>query len=127
MTPHWGRSLAIVAAVVFFVSLIFPVAAGLSHDTASFPKLWGRMDLSLAFVLAVLAMVTLGPAQDKVIKQAENMSYRAYRILIHGIFAMLVVFFVFGSRIVWSNCKALPSRNNSTAHAWGAKWDRSGV
>lgn len=31
-------------------------------------------------------------------------SYRAYRILIHGIFAMLVAFFLFGSRVVWSNC-----------------------
>ena len=37
-------------------------------------------------------------------KPAEDASYRAYRVLIHGILAMLVVFFLFGDRIVWSNC-----------------------
>jgi uncharacterized protein YhhL (DUF1145 family) len=104
MIPRWGRRLAIATAVVFFVSLVFPVAAGLSHNTASFPKLWGTVDVSLAFVLAVLVLVILGLAQGKVSKQAEEVSYRSYRILIHGIFAMLVVFFLFGSRVVWSNC-----------------------
>jgi hypothetical protein len=37
-------------------------------------------------------------------KPAEDVSYRAYRVLIHGIFVMPVVFFLFGDRIVWSNC-----------------------
>jgi hypothetical protein len=50
-----------------------------------------------------------GPRQQVVaylgaLKQAEDESYRAYRILIHGIFVMLAVFFLFGDRIVWSNC-----------------------
>jgi hypothetical protein len=103
MSPHWSR-LAIVAAVVFLVSSAFPVVAGLSHNTASFPKWWGALDVSLAFVLAALALVILGVTQGKVNKQAEDVSYRAYRILTHGIFLMLVVFFLFGNRITWSNC-----------------------
>jgi hypothetical protein len=39
--------------------------------------------------------------QGKVDKQAVDASYRAYRILNHGILVMLVVFFVFSHRIVW--------------------------
>jgi uncharacterized protein YhhL (DUF1145 family) len=104
MIPDWGRRLAIVTAAVFFVSLVFPVAAGLSHNTATFPKWWGALDVSVALVLAALALVILGFSQGKVSKQAEDVTYRAYRILIHGVFAMLVAFFLFGSRIVWSNC-----------------------
>jgi hypothetical protein len=64
----------------------------------------GALDVSLAFVLAALALVILGLTQGKVSKQAEDMTYRAYRILIHGVFAMLVAFFLLGSRIVWSHC-----------------------
>jgi|SRR5208283_4292163 len=104
MIPNLGRRLATVTAAVSFVPLVFPVAAGLSHNTATFPKWWGTLDVSLAFVLATLALVILGLAQGKVNKQAEDMTYRAYRILIHGVFAMLVAFFLLGSRIVWTNC-----------------------
>ena len=104
MSPQRSRSLAIVTAVFFFISLIFPVAAGLSHDTESFPKWWGTLDVSLAFVLAVLVFAVMVLARSKVTKRVEDVSYQAYRILIHGIFAMVVVFVLFGSRIVWSNC-----------------------
>ena len=104
MGRHWSRQLAILAAVVFLVSSVFPVVAGLSHNTASFPKWWGTLDVSLAFVLAVLVLVIMGIARGKVDKHAEDRSYRAYRILIHGIFLMLVVFFLAGERIVWTNC-----------------------
>ncbi|HYK92001.1 MAG TPA: hypothetical protein VE398_24755 [Acidobacteriota bacterium] len=37
-------------------------------------------------------------------KRTEHVAYRAYRNLSHGIFAMLVVLFLFGDRIVWVNC-----------------------
>jgi hypothetical protein len=104
MSPLSKHRLAIVAAVAFFVSSVFPVVAGLSHNTASFPKWWGNLDVSLAFVLALLALAILGVTQGKVNKQAECVSYRAYRILTHGIFLMLVVFFLAGDRIVWNNC-----------------------
>jgi len=101
---HWGRILALVAAAIFFISSMFPVVAGLSKNTASFPKWWGILDVSLAFVLAILAFAVMALAQGRVNKQAEDASYRAYRVLTHGIFVMMVVFFLLGDRIVWINC-----------------------
>ncbi len=102
--PLWGRRLAVAAAVVFFISSAFPVVAGLSKNTASFPKLWGRLDVGIAFVLTILAFAVMALAANKVTKQAEEVSYRAYRILTHGILVMIVVFFLFGDRITWINC-----------------------
>ena len=102
--PIWSRPVAIGAAVLFFLSWIFPVSAGVSKDTGSFSKWWGRLDVVLAFVLVILAFVIMGIAQGKVDKQAEEASYRGYRILLHGILVMCVIFFVFGDRIAWTNC-----------------------
>jgi hypothetical protein len=62
------------------------------------------LDVAIAFVLAMLALAVMGLAQGKLNRPAEDASYRAYRVLIHGIFVMQVVFFLFGDRIVWSNC-----------------------
>ena len=100
----WRRRFAVVAAIVFCISSVFPVIAGLSHDAESFPEWWGPLDVSIALVLALLAFVVMGLTQGKVTKQAEDASYRAYRILIHGIMVILVVFFLFGDRINWANC-----------------------
>lgn len=101
---RWGHPLAVVAAALFFISSLFPVVAGLSKNTASFPKLWGMLDVGLAFVLAILAFAIMALVGNKVTKQAADASYRAYRILIHGILALLVVFFLLGDRITWINC-----------------------
>ena len=100
----WGRPLALVAAVVFCISSAFPVIAGLSKNTASFPKWWGMLDVGIAFVLAILAFVILALANGRVNKQAEDASYRAYRVLTHGILAIIIIFFLFGDRVTWSNC-----------------------
>ncbi len=100
----WGRPLAVVAAVVFFISSAFPVVAGLSKNTASFPKWWGILDVGIAFVLTILAFVIMALARGNVNKQAEDASYRAYRMLTHGVLAMIVVFFLFGDRVIWINC-----------------------
>jgi hypothetical protein len=98
------RPLAIATAVVFLVSCTFPVVAAFVKDTQAWPKWWGVLDVILAFVLAALVLVVMAVAQGKVDKLAEDASYRSYRILTHGIFAMLVVFFVSGDRIIWSQC-----------------------
>jgi hypothetical protein len=102
----WGRplALALATALVFVISSLFPIVAGLSRNTESFPKWWGVLDVGIAFVLAFLALAILALAQGNVTKQAEEASYRAYRILTHGIFTMIVVFFLFGDRIIWANC-----------------------
>jgi hypothetical protein len=100
----WGRPIALATAVVFFSSSVFPVVAGLSKNTAAFPKWWGALDVGIAFFLATLVLVVMALARGEVTEQAEDASYRAYRVLTHGIFVMLVVFFLAGDRVIWPNC-----------------------
>jgi len=92
----WGRRLALTTAVVFVISSAFPVAAGLSHNTDSFPEWWGAADVGVAFFLAILAVVIHGLAQGRVDRQAEDLTYRTYRFLTWGLFAMIVAFLLLG-------------------------------
>ena len=101
---NWCRPLAITTAAGFIASSAFPVVAGLSKNTESFPKWWGRLDVGLAFVLAILVFVIIGLTQGTVDRQAEDASYRTYRVLNHGILALGVVVMLFGDRIIWLNC-----------------------
>jgi hypothetical protein len=89
---------------VFFISSAFPVVGAFVKDKEAWPKWFGVLDVSIASVLAILAIAILALGSGKVDKQAEDASYRAYRVLIHGIFAMMVVSVFFGDQIVWSNC-----------------------
>jgi hypothetical protein len=100
----WVRVLAVATAVVFLISSVFPVTAGLSKDTASFPEWWGPLDVGIAFFLALLAFAILGLTHGKVSQQIEQASYRAYRVLTHGLLVMCVVFMVFGDHIILPNC-----------------------
>jgi hypothetical protein len=100
----WGRPLAVATAIVFCISSAFPVVAAFVKDTESWPKWWGVLDVGIAFFLALLAFGVIGMTQGRVDREAEQASYRAYRVLIHGVFVMLAVFVFFGDRIVWSNC-----------------------
>ena len=95
----WSRPIAI----VFFISLTFPLTATLAKNTEAFPSWWGILDVMISFILASRAFAIAGLAQGKVDKQAEETSYRAYRILHHGIFVLILAFFLFGDRIVWIN------------------------
>lgn len=106
--PPWSRPLAIATATMFFISIAFPVVAGLSKNTGAFPKWWGMADVVLAFVLAAMVFAVMVAAHNKVSRQADDATYRAYRTLIHGIFVMLVVFFLAGDRITWTNCLTRP-------------------
>jgi hypothetical protein len=107
---RWGRPLALVAAVLFFISWVFPAGAGFSKNATAFPKWWGVLDVGLAFVLAILALWISVLTQGKVTRQAEDASYRTYRILTHGILVWTLVFILFGDRITWINC--------ATGFAW---------
>jgi hypothetical protein len=100
----WARPLALTTAVVFCISAAFPVGAGLSQNASLFPKWWGILDVVVAFLLAALAIVIAALAEGKVGRQARDTSYRAYRVLSHGILVLIVVFFLFGDQIVWLNC-----------------------
>ncbi len=102
--PRWSRPLSVATAAVFCVSTAFPVVAGLSKNTGAFPKWWGKTDVVLAFVLAMMVFATMVTAYGKISRQADDATYRAYQILTHGIFVMLVVFFLAGKRITWVNC-----------------------
>ncbi|MGA2866926.1 MAG: hypothetical protein ABSF95_20825 [Verrucomicrobiota bacterium] len=100
----WGRRIAFATAGVFFVSSLFPLAAGISKHTDAFPKWWGTLDVGIAFVLALLVLVMQAFARGKLDKQAEESSYRAHRILIHAIFVGFVVFALIGERVNWGSC-----------------------
>jgi hypothetical protein len=70
----------------------------------------------LAFVLAILALVIMALAEGKVNQQAVDATYRAYPILLHGIFVLLAVFFLAGDCITWIDCL--------TGFAWGGSAPR---
>src|SRR5215510_10880044 len=96
--PMWARPLALATAILFFISLAFPITASLFKDTSKFPKWVGLVDVVLAFILAILAFVIYGVAHGKVNKPVEEVTYRAYRMLIHTIFVLLLIFFIAGDR-----------------------------
>ena len=96
------RSLAIATAVMFCVSTAFPVIAAIFPDVATVSSTVGVLDGILAFALVILAMVLQVRTQGKVTKEAHEAAYRAYRMLIHAILVLLVVFFLFGDRIAWN-------------------------
>ena len=100
----WARRLAIATAIAFVVSSVFPIAAGLATNTAAFPKWWGVADVVIAFILTLMAAALSGLIGREVSKEAEAASYRAYRLLTHGILVVLVIFFLAGDRITWTNC-----------------------
>jgi hypothetical protein len=103
-TALWGRRLAVVTAIVFCISSVFPAVAAFVTDREAWPRWWGMLDVSIAFLLAILTLAVMALGQGKVSGRDQEASYRAYRILIHGIIVLLVVFFLAGDRIVWSNC-----------------------
>ena len=103
-TSRRRRSLALATAALFVVSSIFPIAAGLTHDTSIYPSWWGITDVSLACVLAIMAMAVQTIGQDRITQRSRRRPIVVYRVLLHGILGLCVVFFVFGDRIVWIQC-----------------------
>ena len=102
--PARIRQIAFGALVLFLLSWVFPIGAGLAKDTSVFPRWWGAVDIALAFVLAIAAFGIPALVRDRVNKGVEETAYRAYRILIHGIMAVGVLVIVAGDRITWPNC-----------------------
>jgi hypothetical protein len=104
MRARWSRALAITTAIVFLISAVFPVAAGLSKNTSTLPHWWGAADVTIAFLLGLLALAVFSVGRSRVNKPVEEITYRSYRVLIHGIFALLVIFAFFSQYIVWNQC-----------------------
>jgi hypothetical protein len=104
MRENIRRSVALATAASFFISLAFPAVAAFVRDKQAWPKWWGALDVTLALILALLVMVVLATARDRVNKEVEQIAYKVYRFLIWGIFLLMAVFVVAGDRIVWTQC-----------------------
>lgn len=100
----WIRPVGFMAAILFLISWVFPVGAGLAKDTSEFPKWWGATDVGLAFVLAIIAFVIQTHARGKVNRQAEDTTYRVYRTTIHALILIAGLVMLAGDRITWANC-----------------------
>jgi hypothetical protein len=98
------RAIALTAAILFVLSWIFPVGAGLVRNPTSLPKWWGAVDVALAFVVAVGALGIPGLGHRDLEKQVEQTAYRIYRRSLHAILIMGVVVMLAGDRIKWASC-----------------------
>ena len=68
----WIRPIAFVASILFLVSWVFPVAAGLVKDTSAFPKWWGPVDVGLSLLLAIVAIGIQALVRGTVDQRAED-------------------------------------------------------
>jgi len=93
---RWGRPVAIATAIVFCISSAFPTVAAFVRDTEAWPKWWGVLDVSVAFLLALLAFLVLGTTRGHVNEGAERASYHTYRQLIHGLLIMCIPYMLLG-------------------------------
>lgn len=100
----WHRLFAFATAILFLLSWVFPIGAGLAKDTTAFPKWWGTVDVAVAFVLAIAAFGIQMLVRGKVDKRADEAAYRIYRTFTHGIIAVAVLVMLAGDRITWVNC-----------------------
>jgi hypothetical protein len=93
-----------VAAILFLVSWVFPVCAGLARDTSAFPKWWGPVDVGLTFVLAILALGVQMQVYARLDREAEETTYYIYRTFTHGLMVVGLLVMLAGDRVTWANC-----------------------
>jgi len=98
------RAIALTAAIIYVLSWVFPVVAGLMKNPTSLPQWWGTADVALAFVVGVGALVIPGLGRGDLDKQAERTTYRIYRISLHALLVVGVLVMLAGDRIKWTNC-----------------------
>src|SRR5215469_100661 len=98
------RAIVLTAAILFALSWIFPVGAGLVRNPTSLPQWWGTVDVALAFVVGVGALVIPGLGHRSLDKQVERTTYRIYRSSLHGLLVVGVLVMLAGDRIKWTNC-----------------------
>ena len=92
------------AGILFLVSWVFPVGVGLAKNTSAFPKWWGPLDVTFAFVLAIVAFAIQIQGRGKVDQRAEDATYRVYRTVTHGMMLVGALVILAGDRITWANC-----------------------
>ena len=96
------RSLAVATAIMFCVSMGFPLAAAVYPGAQGLPRAIGMLDVTIAFALVIMAMILHARTLSKVTKEDHEAAYRAQRVLIHVILVLLVLFFLAGDRIAWN-------------------------
>jgi hypothetical protein len=96
-----SQRLAVAPAVVFTVSLAFPVTAALSKNTSAFPEWWGPLDVGIAFLPAILAIAVLAVADRHVTQRAPGPNLPRLPRALARVLALVVVFFLAGDRITW--------------------------
>lgn len=97
-----GRLIAIITAIVFVVSLIFPISAGVVDDPKSIPPWWGMLDVVVAAVLCGLAIYLAFKFDRRVTTEIRMTSYSAYRVMINVMLLLLVIFLLIGERVTWT-------------------------
>lgn len=97
----WARRLAIATAITLLISSIFPLVAGFANP-ATVPKWFGLADVVIAFLFAALAITMSVLVGSNYRPEVETLAWRSYRVLIHGILVLLVVFLIAGHRVNWS-------------------------
>jgi len=95
-----ARRTASLAAVVFGVSTLFPIAASI-WPAGALPTWVGILDVVLAFAVVGLAIRVVALGEKHVGERAIRASNRIYRGLASVPLGLLVLFFVFGDRINW--------------------------
>ena len=98
------RAFAVTEAILFVLSWVFPVGAGLVSDPTSLPQGWGTVDVALAFVVAVGAFGIQVLGRRNVDLQTERTTYRIYRRSLHALLVVGVLVMLAGGRINWANC-----------------------
>ena len=98
------RAFAVTAAILFALSWIFPVGAGLVRSPTILPRWWGAVDVVVAFVVAVMAISIHVLVRGNADKQAERATYRIYRGSMHAILVVAVLVMLAGDRVNWANC-----------------------
>ena len=98
------RTIALTAAILFVLSWAFPVDAGLVRNPTSLPQWWGTVDVALAFVVAVGALIIQGLSHGNVDQQAERTTYRIYRSSLHALLFVGALVMLAGDRMKWANC-----------------------
>ena len=98
------RAVALTAAILFVLSWIFPVGAGLVKNPTSLPQWWGTVDVALAFVVAVGACAIPGLSHGHLDKRAEQTTYRIYRRSLHATLVVGALVMLAGDRIRWERC-----------------------
>jgi hypothetical protein len=103
---HTARHLpfALATAILFLLSWVFPIGAGLAKDRTAFPKWWGTVDVGVAFLLALAAFGIQMLVRGKVDKRADEAAYRIYRTFTHAMLAVAVLVMLASDRITWVNC-----------------------